>query len=362
MTLPLYDDNPAIADGLPIEKGATLEIFNWSDYFYKKVLEEFEEEYDVKINWTTFNNMAEAKQKMQAGQVADVFFPTVDVLGQMVGAKLLQPLNHSYIPNMEANVWPAYWQEGKPFYDQGWRYTVPYVTYTTGVGYRRDVISDEEAADQGYDLLWNADYAGKVGLYDDYRETLSMAMLRDGITDINTGDQATIDAALDSLKELIPLDVRTSINGTYVGLSEGKYDVHQAWSGDMIGAQYYLPSGTSTDVLGYWYPSDHKGVVGNDLMVVPSSSQNPVLGHTFINFLLDKKHGYDNFTWNGYQPPLTSLNPETLISGGDVPESLPLAIVTEKDFDDGYSILELSPEDDGKWQDAWDEFNTSTGS
>lgn len=361
VTLPLYDDNPAIADGMEIEKGATLEIFNWSDYFYKKVLEDFEKEYDVTYNWTTFNNMSEAKQKMQAGQVADVFFPTVDVLGQMVGAKLLQPLNHSYIPNMEANVWPAYWDGDTPFYDQGWRYTAPYVIYTTGVGYRRDVISDEEAADQGYDLLWNADYAGKVGLYDDYRETLSMAMLRDGITDINTGDQATIDAALDSLKELIPLDVRTSINGTYVGLSEGKYDVHHAWSGDMIGAQYYLPSGTSTDVLGYWYPADHAGVVGNDTIVVPSSSEHPVLAHTFINFLLDKKHGYENFTWNGYQPPFTSINPESLISGGDVPKSLPLAVVTEEDFKAGYSILELAPDDDDKWQDAWDEFNTSTG-
>ena len=278
VTLPIYDDNPAIADGLEIEKGSTLEIFNWDSYFYKKVLEDFEQEYDVKINWTTFNNMSEAKQKMQAGQVADVFFPTVDMLGQMVGAKLLQPLNHSYIPNMEANVWPAYWDGDVPFYDQGWRYTVPYVIYTTGIGYRRDVISDEEAADQGYDLLWNADYKGKVGLYDDYRETLSMAMLRDGITDINTGDQATIDAALDSLKELIPLDVRTSINGTYVGLSEAKYDVHQAWSGDMIGAQYYLPAGTSPDVLGYWYPADHAGAVGNDLIVVPSSSREPRAG------------------------------------------------------------------------------------
>ena len=47
----------------------------------------------------------------------------------MVYTDLIQPLNHSYVPNLE-NVWPEYQD---PWYDQGAQYTVPYTVYTTGV-------------------------------------------------------------------------------------------------------------------------------------------------------------------------------------------------------------------------------------
>ena len=50
-----------IATDTPIEAGATLQVYNWIDYMYKKVLKAFEEEYDVNIEWTTFNNMEEGR-------------------------------------------------------------------------------------------------------------------------------------------------------------------------------------------------------------------------------------------------------------------------------------------------------------
>lgn len=368
VTLPIYDDIPAIADNLDIEKGATLKIYNWADYMWKKVINDFCDEFNVDYEWTTFNNMSEAIQKMSSGQVADVFFPTPDQISKLVYGKMLQPLNHSYIPNLEANMWPSY---QNPFYDQGWRYTVPYATYTTGVAYRRDVISDSEAEAQGYDMVWNPQYKGKVGIYDDNREALAMAMRRAGVPDVNTTDQSIIDKAKDDLTQLIDLvNVRITINGVYAKLPDGVYDVHQAWSGDIIGAQWYLSDlntpGT-TDVLGYWYPSDNVGVVGSDVITIPATAEHPVLAHTFLNFMLDKKHAFDNFTWNGYQPPLTSMDTNALIQAGlgeyapnkgpgTVPPSEPRAIVTEDMLKKGLWLLELAPADELKWQTAWEEF------
>jgi spermidine/putrescine transport system substrate-binding protein len=368
VTLPIHDDVPMIDDGLPIEKGATLKIYNWADYMWKKVINDFCEEFDVDYEWTTFNNMSEAIQKMSTGQVADVFFPTVDQLSKLTYGKLLQPLNHSYIPNLEANMWPSYQD---PFYDQGWRYTVPYTIYTTGVAYRRDVISDSDAQDQGYDMIWNPEYKGKVGIYEDAREALAMAMLRTGQMDVNTTDEAVIQAAQEDLSQLVDLvNVRTTINGAYAKLPDGVYDVHQSWSGDIIGAQWYLSDldtpGT-TDVLGYWFPDDNVGVVGNDVITIPATAEHPVLAHAFLNFMLDEKHAFDNFTWNGYQPPLTSINTDKLIKAdlgeyapntgpGTVPPSLPRAVVTEGMLKKGLWLLELAPEDELKWQTAWEEF------
>ena len=56
VTLPVTSE--PIATSTPIESG-TLQVYNWSDYMYKKVLAAFEDQYNVKVEYTTFNNMEE---------------------------------------------------------------------------------------------------------------------------------------------------------------------------------------------------------------------------------------------------------------------------------------------------------------
>jgi len=354
VTLPMVGE--PIATSTPIESG-TLRVYNWDAYFYKGVLKAFEEEYGVTLEWTTFNNMEEGIQKLVAGQVqADVFFPTTDYVARLVEGGHLQPLNHELIPNLAANYWPSFSDPG-PWYDTEWRYTVPYVIYTTGVSYRRDRVDDAAAAAAGYELFFDPAYQGAVSYYDSYRDALGMMLLRNGMTDANTGDPAAITAAKDAVLRIInENEGRLTINGTYAKLPEGEFTVSQAWSGDIVGAKWYLPRGTPEDVLGYWYPSDKKGLIGNDTIVIPSSAQNPRLAHEFLNFMLDEHWGYVNFTkFNGYQPPMTSIVPERLVDEGVVPESLSLAVLGEENFTLGYSQGELSAEADGLWLDAWSE-------
>ncbi len=354
VTLPLNGD--PIATSTPLESG-TLRIYNWADYLYKKVTKAFEEEYGVDVELTTYNNMEEGIQKMVAGQVqADVFFPTTDYVARLVESDLIQPLNHELIPNMEANYWKTFWDPG-PWYDRGWRYTVPYTIYTTGVAYRRDRISDTDADSAGYEMFFDPEFKGQVSYYDSYRDAIGMMLLRNGDTDPNSNDPAAIDAAKEAIIEMInENDGRLTINGTYSKLPEGEFSVSQAWSGDIVGAQWYLPKGTSEDVLGYWYPSNNKGLIGNDTITIPATAESPRLAHEFLNFLLDEKWGFVNFRdWNGYQPPMTSIDPDRLISEGVVPETLPRAVVSEEMFRTAYVQGELSAEADKLWLDAWAE-------
>jgi spermidine/putrescine transport system substrate-binding protein len=344
-----------IATDTPIEEGATLQVYNWIDYMYKKVLKAFEEEYDVTIEWTTFNNMEEGIQKLVAGQVQpDVFFPTTDYISRLVESDLIQPLNHELIPNLTEVVWPSFSDPG-PFYDLGAHYSVPYVIYTTGVAYRRDRVDDADAAAQGYDMLWNPEYAGEIAYYDSYRDAIGMALIRNGVMDPNTNDPAAIEAAKDAVLEILnDLDGQLRINGTYAKLPEGEFTVSQAWSGDIVGAQQYLPAGTSVDVLGYWFPQDEPGLIANDQIVIPKTAKSPRLAHEFINFFLSEKWGYENFVnWNGYQPPFRTIDPDKLISDGAVPPALDMAVVTEKMFTTGLIQSQLPPEDDKLWLDAW---------
>jgi spermidine/putrescine transport system substrate-binding protein len=365
VTLPIFDDNQAIKSGLQPEKGATLQIYNWDQYVWKKVVRDFCDKYNCDYSITTFNNMDEALSKIRTNQFNfDVFFPTIDVMGKLVGAKILQPLNHDYIPNLPANCWPVF---QNPFYDRGWRYSVPYTVYTTGIGYRRDFIPDGQiqSMTNPYDILWDPKYKGKIGIYDDYREAISMALLKNGITDLNTGKSSDINTAKQDLLDMIDaVSVRTTTNGAYSGLPNGEFYVHQAWSGDIVSAWVYAPKATQAvyKTVGYWYPKDRAGAIGNDLIAIPSRAKHPVLGHLFLNYLLDFKNSMDNFSWVGYQPPQIKADPERLTSTTSAfgqPYVFPWlveAVVRQADFEKGYEELELSPSVDTKWHNVWEEF------
>jgi spermidine/putrescine transport system substrate-binding protein len=355
VTLPMTRE--PIPTDTPIETGATLQVYNWDAYMYKKVLNAFEDQYNVKVEWTTFNNMEDGIQKLVAGQVtADVFFPTTDYVRRLVATDHLQPLNYELIPNLAANAWTVFSDPG-PWYDLGPHYTVPYTIYTTGVAYRRDRIDDAEAASMGYDAFFDERFKDAVSYYDSYRDALGMMLLRNGVTDPDSNDPAAITAAKDAIMQMVNDNgARLTINGTYAKLPEGEFTVSQSWSGDIVGAKWYLPKGTPVSVLGYWYPDDKKGLIGNDTITIPSDAPHPRLAHEFLNFFLDEKWGYENFAdWNGYQPPFTSIVPERLISDGVVPEALSRAVLGEENFTLGYQQSELTPETDAMWLDAWNE-------
>ncbi len=237
-------------------------------------------------------------------------------------AKLLQPLNHDLIPNLVKNVWPVY---QNPFYDQHWRYTVPYVTWTTGVGYRRDHIDDDEVAEKGYNILWDPQYKGKVSIYDDYRDGAGHGAAEERHLRHQHRQRRGPEARGRRPRPAARRHERARVDQRQLlGVPRRRRDCPQAWSGDMVGDQYYLPKGVPTSVLGYWYPKKRNGEVNNDTMVIPTSSQHPVAAHTFIDFMLDKKYAFENFAdWVGYQPPQNSINPSELIADGVVPQDDP---------------------------------------
>ncbi len=349
VTLPLYNDIPAIKSGLKPEKGP-LKVYNYADYLAPGVIKAFGQQYGTTVEVTTFNSMDEAVAKLRTGQTDfDVFFPTPDVLAKVVLGKLLQPLNHSYLPNLHN----ALSELQNPFYDRGSHYTVPYNIYSTGIGYRADQVSSLPS--NGWDLIWDPKYAGGVHILDDGREALGMSLLRNGVTDVNTEDPALLNAAEAQLKKLVPLvNVKVDISG-YTQIPEGRAVVHQCWSGDMISAQYYLPKGTSVDVLGYWRP-DTKAVVGSDTISVMAGASNPVLAHLFLNYLLNNDNALKNFGWVGYQPAQSKFTPEYLSSQGYVPKNLQNAVVTLDDYHSGVELLQLSPTGRNLWDDAWASF------
>jgi len=352
-TLPFKDSNPPIDDGMDPETGGAFKILNYDSYMAPGVMNDFGDQHGVEVQVTPYSNYDEMLAKIRTpGESFDLVFPGPSVLSKMVYTELIQPINHSYVPNLK-NVWPEFQD---PWYDREARYTVPYTIYGTGVLYRADMVTS--IPDNGYDLMWDEAYAGKIYLLDDLQEAIGMSLLRNKIsTDINTSNAADVQEATDSLIDLIGrVNVKTDVSA-YSEVPEGTATIHQCWSGDPIAGQYYLPKGETPDVLGYWRPDNlSEYVIGSDNIAIPKSASKPVLSHLMINDLLDNDIALRNFGWNGYQPPLTKLSARYLIDQDYIPENLMNAVVQRDELDAGLTFYEVEPSTEALWRQNWARF------
>jgi spermidine/putrescine transport system substrate-binding protein len=343
-----------IADGLQPEKGP-LRIVNYADYVNPEVVADFEAKYGVKVEITTIDSDSEMLQKVASGAIkADLNHSMASTtINRLIRGGLIQPLNKSYLTNF-ANVLPVY---NDPWYDPGATYSAPYTFFGTGLGYRADRIDAAQVEEWGWNTLWNAgEFKGQCSVLEDEREALAMAMMRKGVFDINTTDQAIIDQALADLTELIDLvNIKVNITG-YTDIPEGTTTIAHTWSADMIAAVSYLPEGTTSDVLGFWHPPSEQYTVANDSMGVMADAENPVLAHLYINELLDNAVAEKNFSWVGYLPALAKLDADYVINAGYVPENLRNCVPTNDDIANGLRYLPLGDAGDKQYEDAWSKF------
>ncbi len=348
VTLPDNDFSP-IDSGLEPESG-TLELFSYDAYISPDIIAAFEDKYGVTVEYSTFDT----EERLLAGLASDSYTYDVVVGGTTLNlprdvvGNLIQPLNHDYLTNF-ANILPSLQD---PYYDLGSKYTIPYTVYTTGVAYRRDFLDDSLfAGDDSWKVLWDPQYQGYVGVIDDARDALTLAMYYRGVYDTNTDDQAIIDQAASDLRDLInATNARLDILA-YQKIPDGTSHVNQAWSGDMLAAQQYLPEGTTNEVLGYWAPD--RTTVANDFSMIPGRSERPVLAHGFIDFLLDPANAQQNFEWVGYQPAVVAPSGQDLIDAELVPAHLVTALVSDTQVSEGYRLDALAIDVQVMWEDAY---------
>ena len=251
VTWAITDDNPPIADGVQLE-GGTLRLFNYADYIDPGLLKRFREQFDRKVEIGTYNSSDEAIAKLSSGEVDfDVLVGlSGSVIVQLMAKQLLQPLNHSYLPNLEANVWPSSRTRSTTAARATPSRTSSGRTGSAGAT-TRSTWTSRRWTSPGTSSGSREDWRGKVGLLDDKRDALSMPMQRDAmargyVADVNTEDPEIIAKAGQDLQQLDGLwNIKVTITD-YQTLPEGKSWLHHSWSGDLLAALlYYLPDGNA---------------------------------------------------------------------------------------------------------------------
>ena len=348
---PIFPGNTAIASNLPPEPGATLQIYTWVAYINQACVNAFAKKYKVKVQVTTFNTMNEALSKLRSGLSYDLLIgATVDTLGQLIESKLVQPLNHSYIPNI-TQAWPDF---TNPFYDQGWQYTVPYTIYTTGISWRKDLVDENPYAMRNpWAMPWQAKYKGRVAILDDYRESISLGLMKNGIFNLNTTDYTQI--ATRARRSRTSPAWSTSASTTTTTPRSPTATPGSITPGP---ATWPRPGPTcrracrsATSATGSRPTARDRS--RNDTNLILRSATNPVLAHMFLNYMQDLPNVLENISFNGYMQPSNGVTPQVLVKEQILPPALLSTVVLPSYFRRGVAELQLPVDVDALWQQAW---------
>lgn len=268
---------------------STLKIFNWGEYMGYNIISDFEKEFGVDVIVEYFDSNEMMYTKLQAGDSYDVLVPSDYMIERLINDNALMELDHSLIPN-EANLVDSLYDLD---FDPGFKYSMPYFWGSVGLVYNKTVIPEEVIEEQGYEILRNTDYKGRIYVYDSERDSFMVALKALGYS-MNTENEAEIEEAYNWLLEL-----NNTMEPAYVtdevidNMINGNKDIAVVYSGDATTILSENPD------MGFFMPEEGTNI-WCDAMVIPANAENPKLAHEFINYVLTYDASYDNTETVGY--------------------------------------------------------------
>ncbi len=263
-------------------------VYNWTEYIGEDVIPKFEEKYGIKVTYDFFSNTDEAYAKLgDDGGGYDVSFPiSVDIPAFREKGALLT-LDKSLLPNIK-NL-GAEW--ANPGYDPNNEHSIPYMWWTTGIGYDTKKITDTLTSSKA---LWDERWKKHIAMLDDWQEVFGLTLIQLGYS-ANTTNTAEMDEALALLEQQKPL-VRVYSTDTTSTMSSG-----DNWIGHIWGADIYKIQEENENMV--YYIPEEGGVRGSDTMAIFSGAKHPIAAHLFLNHMLDAQVSAENTNYIYYMGP-----------------------------------------------------------
>jgi spermidine/putrescine transport system substrate-binding protein len=205
----------------------------------------------------------------------DVVVPSNYFLERMILHHWLSPLDHSRLPNIK-NLDPKMLNQP---YDQGNKYSVPYMWGVTGLVYNSRHVQARDI--EKWADLRRPEYSRKVFMVNDLRDSFSIALKSLGFS-VNSTRRREVQRAYEFLRAL---NAQTGeVNEAVEAMVSGKFWFSPLWNGDYLLAREDNPD------LRFVFPQE--GVMlWVDNFVIMSASRNKANAHAFINYMLRPEVG-----------------------------------------------------------------------
>jgi spermidine/putrescine transport system substrate-binding protein len=275
----------------------TLYVYNWGEYIDPDVIELFEEETGIKVEYNEFVTNEDMYPVIQTGSVKyDVVCPSDYMIQKMINEDMLAEINYDNVPNV-SNIDPTYLKSAEGF-DPGNKYSVPYCWGTLGILYNKSMIDtkiDSWSALFDKDFIEKNGYAGDVLMIDSVRDAFGIALTYLGYS-LNTTNEAEIEEAKQLLKDqydLVDAYVVDQVRDKMIG---GDNPIGVIYSGEAIYTQRENPD------LEYVVPKEGSNV-WIDGWVIPKNATNKEYAEKWINFMCDPEIALKNFEYITYSTP-----------------------------------------------------------
>ena len=251
----------------------TLNVYAWAGEIPDSVVAAFTKETGIKVQMDTFDSNETMIAKLSAGNSGyDLVEPSQYAVQQLVGQKLIQELDHSRIQGLD-NLSKKF---ADPSYDQGNKYSVPWVWGTTGLIYNAKCTGKRV---DSWQALFDPAYKGRIYMLDNMLAAYIVGLQSLGFKADST-DQSQIEAATNKLQEQKSL--LAGYNSTnYADLvSQGQACIAEAWGG----ASTAKVVESNPDVH-YVIPKEG-GTLWTDGLAIANGAKNSDAAYKFISFTL----------------------------------------------------------------------------
>lgn len=272
-----------------------INVFNWGEYISNgedgsmDVIKEFEDKYNVKVNYTNYETNEEMYNLLKNSNSSyDVIIPSDYMISKLIDEDMLAKINYDNIPNFK-NIMDEY--KGLPF-DKNNEYSVAYSWGVVAMVYNTDMIKEKPTS---WNALWNKEYSGNILMFNNSRDAMAIAMQLKGITPdvVTTKD---IDTATAYLTEQKPLLKRYVMDQVFTEMEGDQAAIAPYYAGDIATMM------NNNDKLDYVLPEEGSNKF-IDSMCIPKSSKNQELAEKFINFMLEPDVAKANAEYIGYSTP-----------------------------------------------------------
>lgn len=243
-----------------------------------------------------------AKVKNQLGSCQpvgrDIMVLTDWMAARMIDLGWIQELDLAEIPDVTANVIEPL--RGLSW-DPDFRHHVPWQTGLTGIAYNADAVGEVGSFEE---LLTRADLKGRISLLTEMRDTMGFMLKLTGADPAEfTDDQWG--TALDELRKVVAAgQVRAFTGNEYIqDLAAGNIVACEAWSGDVIQAQFDNPAikfVTPEEGLMLW----------SDNMLVPNGATHQANAEAWMNYYYDPVVAAKLAAWVNYICPVQGAQAE----------------------------------------------------
>lgn len=175
-----------------------LNVLNWSSYIPNDVINDFEKETGIKVNYSTYSSNEECLAKVSNAKEGtyDLIFPSDYMIEIMINRDLIEKIDKTKLANIN-NLNSNYLSLE---YDLNNEYSLPFIAASTLISVNKDMIKEEITS---YNDLLNPKYKNEIVLIDDQRIIIGMALLANGY-DMNSTDESELVKAKEWLEKLKP--------------------------------------------------------------------------------------------------------------------------------------------------------------